>query len=277
MALHELSPSTMLKEFIRLYRLVDFEFNNNQTIPHKVYPPKPQHCLTFYPKDLEQVEFPESGMRIGNLRTVLNGLQTEVSHRFVGKSFLLFQVVFKPGALFRITGIPSYELTNSYIDAEIVFSKEIKSVNEKLLECKNYHQMVTVIENFLLDEINRKSLDQHRIDKVNNSLFSRDNVPAVDILASESCMSIRHYQRVFKERMGVSPKFFLKVKRFETAYQMKNKYPHLDWLTVAVHCGYYDYQHLVKDFKDLINKTPNEFCQIDLSAPERLFGNVDTF
>ena len=58
---------------------------------------------------------------------------------------------------------------------------------------------------------------------------------------------------------------------------MKNTLPHLDWLSLAIHNGYYDYQHLVKDYKDLTQKTPIEFHQIDLSAPEREFGVADTF
>lgn len=277
MVLQEFAPSYMLSDFIRTYRIVHFRFENFPALPCKAYPPRPEHCLSFYPKDLEYVEYTESNKKAGGTRAVLFGQQTEVSNRFVGNNFLLFQVVFKAGALYRMTGIPSQELTNLYIDAETIFSKEIKSINERLSACGHYNQMVAVVEAFLINEIRLKSKASSGIDLIMSSIFSKSTLPTVMNLAKDSCLSLRQYERLFKERMGVSPKYFLKVLRFENAFRMKNKYPNLDWLTVAYNCGYYDYQHLVKDYKDLTLKTPNEFHQIDLTAPERKFGMADTY
>ena len=129
MALFELQPSVALQEFIRVYRIVHFVFDSKATLPFKAYPPRAEHCLSFYPKDTETVSYTKSATKISNLKSVLMGQQSEITNRFVGNDFLVFQIVFRPGALFRITGIPSYELTNSYIDAETIFPKEIKNIN----------------------------------------------------------------------------------------------------------------------------------------------------
>ncbi|MEI6088319.1 MAG: helix-turn-helix domain-containing protein [Bacteroidota bacterium] len=277
MVLFEFSPSLRLTEYVRTYRLVQFHFETFHQAPCKPYPPKPEHCLTFYPRDCENVEYTESGKKTGKLNAVLFGQQTEVTNRFVGQDFLLFQIVFKPGALYRITGIPSYEITNSYLDAELFFTKEIKEVNNRLNECCNNIEMIRVIENFLLSQIKIKSNESHRIDRINDLMITNSSNRTVDWLAKESCLSIRQFERVFYERMGVSPKYFSKVARFENAFRMKNKYPNLDWLNIAMHCGYYDYQHLVKDYKSITLKTPTGFHQLDLSAPERVFGQADTY
>lgn len=277
MVLFEFSPSQRLTEYVRTYRLVQFHFETFHQAPCKPYPPKPEHCLTFYPRDCENVEYAESGKKTGKLNAVLFGQQTEVTNRYVGQDFLLFQIVFKPGALYRITGIPSYEITNSYLDAELFFTKEIKEVNNRLNECCNNIEMIRVIENFLLSQIKIKSNESHRIDKINDLMITNSSNRTVDWLAKESCLSIRQFERVFYERMGVSPKYFSKVARFENAFRMKNKYPNLDWLNIAMHCGYYDYQHLVKDYKSITLKTPTGFHQLDLSAPERVFGQADTY
>ena len=71
-----------------------------------------------------------------------------------------------------MTDIPSQELTNLYIDAETVFSKEIKS-NERLSACSHYPQMVAVVETFSLNEIRRKSADIHGIDLIITSIFPK--------------------------------------------------------------------------------------------------------
>lgn len=91
----------------------------------------------------------------------------------------------------------------------------------------------------------------------------------------EHCLSLRQYERKFVERMGVSPRYFSKVTRFENAFRMKNKEPHLDWLSIAIRCGYHDYQHLVKSYKEFTNQTPTHFHLLD--TPERKFGETDTY
>ena len=277
MVLSEFSPSPRLAEFVRVYRVVHFVFDDITKIPFKPYPPRPEHCLSFYPRDTETVEYINNGTKIRNLKAVLIGQQSEVTNRFVGKDFLVFQIVFSPGGLYRLTGIPSQQLNNCYFDAETIFEKDIKEVNDKLNDATNFNEMVVVIELFLLKQINRGVKEFHRLDQVSNLILKTDKILNVEWLAKESCLSLRQYERRFMERMGVSPSYFSKVVRFENAFRMKNKEPHLDWLSIAIRCGYHDYQHLTKDYKAFTNQSPTAFHLLDNTSPERKFGESDTY
>jgi AraC-like DNA-binding protein len=277
MVLSEFTPTASLQEFVRVYRLVQFVFDDGTNLPFKPYPPRPEHCLSFYPRDTETVEYASSGLRITNLKTVLIGQQHEVSNRFVGKDFLVFQIVFRPGALFRLTGIPSNQINNSYIDAETVFPSAIKEVNEKLHDALHFKEMVTIIESFLMNQIKRGIKDFHRLDLVSNFILASNETLHIDWLAKESCLSVRQFERKFIERMGISPKLFNKIVRFENAFRLKNTNPLQDWLSIAIQCGYYDYQHLVKDYKQFTNQTPTDFHILDNASPERVFGESDTY
>lgn len=277
MVLQEYTPHPALREFIRTYRLVHFSFGLHDALPFKLYPPRPEHCLTFYAQEKERVIYQQTGSSAGNLGVVLFGQQTEVTQRFVGRQFLLIQVVFAPGALYRMTGIPSTEITNQYIDAETVFSAHIKYVAEQINHCTDYRQMISVVDRFLLNELGRRTGDVHGIDLATAGLFNADTVPTVDKLAGMACQGIRQFERSFKTRMGVSPKYYLKVFRFENAFRMKNKYPQKDWLSIALHTGYHDYQHLARDYISLTGYTPREFHHIGLNGPERVFGEADTY
>lgn len=277
MVLQEYKPSLTIAEFIRTIRLVHYNYTSDGALPLKAYPPRPEHCLSFYARDCETVEYQHTGTKTGNLSTVLFGQQTEVTNRFVGNNFLLIQVVFKPGALFRLTRIPSPYLTNQYIDAQTIFSQEINYVNDKINESKRFTEMIQVVEDFLIREFKRSASAIHAIDIATTNLFSNDFITGVDELAKASYLSTRQFERQFKLRMGVSPKYFLKVMRFENAFRMKNKNPQADWFSIAISCGYYDYQHLARDYKDLTGLSPNLFHEIDSNAPERLFGEADTY
>ncbi|UYQ93190.1 helix-turn-helix domain-containing protein [Chitinophaga horti] len=276
LVLHEFTPSARLQNLIRVYRVINFKFERHLTIPPKPYPPRPEHCLSFYPRDTETAQYAHSGTTYEKIPVVLFGIQHEVSQRFVGHDFLLFQVVFRPGALYRITGIPSHELANCYLDATTIFNtNELKEVNEKLAATDNFREMINIVERLLGNM--KVCKDEHPMDTIGNLVLTADKPLSIDWLAKESCLSLRQYERKFLDRMGASPKYFQKVVRFENAFRMKNRYPQLDWLTIAVHCGYHDYQHLVKDYKTITGQTPRDFHLLDLSAPERVFGDADTY
>ncbi|MFC4262208.1 helix-turn-helix domain-containing protein [Ferruginibacter yonginensis] len=276
MVLSEFTPSLYLSPYVRVYRIVQFEIKGHD-LPFKAYPPRPEQCLSFYPKDTETVTYINEGTSFSKLRTVVMGQQTGVTHRFVGHNFLVFQVVFAPGGLFKMTGIPAALLNNCYLDASLIFSKDITCVNEQLFEAQNEQTMVSIVEQYLKQQLYKTKLVTHPIDMVAPKLLTLHDAFTIEQQARTACLSLRQYERKFVERMGVSPKYYQKIVRFEHAFRLKNKYPSLDWLSIAIRCGYHDYQHLAKDYKTLTQQLPNAFHEMDSAAPERLFGEADTY
>ena len=277
MVLLEFKPCSELRSLIRTYRIAHFVFGGSDALPFKPYPPKPEQCLSFYPFDTEEVHFEKSGRSARGLRMVLMGQHTELTHRFVGRNFLVFQVVFAPGGLFRLTGIPGNHLRNEYIDAASILSPEANYLNEQLAECLGYEMMAGLMDRFLVKEFRLTNRALHPLDITSRLLFSSDSMPSVEEAARSACMSVRQYERVFIERLGVPPGSYLRVVRFERAFRLRNNRPDMDWLTIALHCGYYDYQHLVRDYRAFTGTTPTGFHLLDLSSPERSFGQADTY
>jgi AraC-like DNA-binding protein len=270
--LKDFTPSLAVNDFVQLYRIVHLVFDKNNKVPFKAYPPRPEQCLAFYPFDTEKVKYATSGRLVQGLSSVLYGQFTEVTQRFIGHQFLVFQVIFFPGALYRLTGIPSTEITNEYMDAELVFSSGLREVNEKLFHAPSYHAMIAIVENFLLDLIKKQKRERRPIDLACRYLFRNDSMHSVDRLAKDACLSTRQFERNFKDRVGVNPKLYERIRRFDRAFRLKNSLPNLDWLHIAVECGYHDYQHLAKEYRDFTGLSPIAFHQLEDKAPERTFG-----
>lgn len=259
-----------------MYRIVHFRFEKGQPIPFKAYPPRPEQCLAFYPYDTEEVEYAASGRRIQHLPAVLYGQFTEVTNRVIGQHFLVLQVVFLPGALYRLTGIPATELTNQYLDARLVFSNTIRAINEQLYHAKSYDAMLSIVTNFIR-QLARQAKTQLPVDTAFSLLLEEDNTISIDELARQACLSVKQLERKCKERTGVNPKTYTRIIRFDNAFRLKNSSPRLDWLRIAVECGYHDYQHLVKAYKDFTGLSPTAFHEIESKAPERRFGLVEGY
>lgn len=277
MLLKEFIPSQDLQEFVRLFRIVHFVFDKNDPLPFKAYPPRPEHCLAFFPYDREQLEIANSNTKVENIPVILYGQPLCVTNRFVGREFLVFQVIFQPGALYRLTGIPAEQFTDEYIDAETIFSSSLREVNEQLFHARSYEAMLQTGHQFVKGLIKKVRKDLHAVDEMSQLLLKKDGNIAMDWLAKESCLSTRQFERKFKERTGIPPKLFARVIRFDKAFLLKNRFPEWDWLRIAVECDFYDYQHLAKTYKEFTGLSPAAFHEIESKSPERKFGLSETY
>jgi AraC-like DNA-binding protein len=270
--LKDFIPAPDVQEFVQLYRIVHLTFAAGEPIPFKAYPPRPEHCLVFYPFDTETAEYKNSGRIVKDIPVVLYGQFSEVTNRTIGQNFLAFQIVFYPGALYRLTGIPGTELTNEYMDAENVFSSELRNVNDLLFHAAGYPAMVDIADAFVRKLIKKYRKPKLLIDDAFTLLLRKNGTLSVDKLAKEACLSTKQVERRFKERAGVNPKLYTRIIRFDKAFRFKNSHPDFDWLRVALECDYHDYQHLVKDYKEFTGLTPAAFHEVENNAPERKFG-----
>ncbi|CAN5516587.1 helix-turn-helix domain-containing protein [soil metagenome] len=256
---------------------MDLEFAAGEPLPTKAYPPRPQQTLCFYPKEPEGNQFQNSN-KIVRLRTSLMGQQTITCHRHTPRNFMIFMVVFQPGILHRLTKIPADELNNCFLDAEFILGNELNFINEQLFHASSYTQMVAVVEKYLVSLIIKSRKTMHPVDKIGQLMQNMQNsnqYHSIDWFCQQACLSPRQFERKFKERMGVSPKHYARIIRFDRVFRMKNRYPEKDWLTLALYSGYHDYQHLVKEYQDFTGFTPNQFYALELKAPERRFGDVE--
>ena len=274
MLLNEIIPHPSLTEYVRLYRLMHFVFPPGTVIPAKAYTPRPEHCLQFFPSGKNEISYTNSGKTLTTKNAIISGQHTIINNRKLENIFLSIQVVFQPGALHRWLGIPSVQLTNILTDAEDIIGPKIALVNEQLFHAADYAAMIKIVELFLLDEFSKIKKPNHPVNDICMLMLKEEDRP-LDWFAKQAHLSHRQFDRKFHDSTGVNPKDFLKIIRFDKAFRMKNRFPDKDWLSIALHCGYYDYPHLSKAYQLFTGHTPPEFFKIDNQAPERLLGAAE--
>lgn len=276
MLLKDFLPDPSLRTFVRAYRIVHMRFDSHDPPPFKPYTPRPEQCLAFYPHDRERVDFACNGKSVSNIPVALIGQSLSVTNRHIHGHFMVVQILFQPGALFRLTGMPTREINESYMEADLVFSKEVHLVNEAFFHAASYTEIVQIANQFVQGLVRRSTKDSHAIDTVCQWMLL-DTSLSLDALAKKSFLSTKQFERKFVERTGVNPKMFARLVRFDKAFREKNLNPHRDWLTIAFDCNYYDYQHLVRDYKTFTGMKPTEFHFLESRAPERRFGLAEHY
>jgi methylphosphotriester-DNA--protein-cysteine methyltransferase len=74
-------------------------------------------------------------------------------------------------------------------------------------------------------------------------------------LARHFGMSTRQVERRFVERVGLTPKVFSRMRRFQSVFAaMENG--DASWAAAAAACGYYDQAHLIRDFREFAGEPP---------------------
>jgi AraC-like DNA-binding protein len=271
MIVKDILPSEPLKTYIQQYRLRHFIFKNGVTPTVKPFPPRPEQCLTFYVRGHETARYTNDRPEFKKPRSVISGQFTTRVDRYVSYPEVLMIIVdFKPGALHRLINMPFAEFADKDLDAETVLSPEIRRVNDRLNSAACYSEMIGIIECFFKDLI-KQSKEYHIIDQM-FSVIIKDPNYSIDWIAKNTCLSTRQLERQFHEKIGISPKAFVRVARFNQSYWMHLKNPKLSWFQIAIACGYTDYQHLVKEYKQFANTTPNHFFIEESTAPGRILG-----
>jgi AraC-like DNA-binding protein len=270
-------PSQILQPFIKDYLIAHFKFDQVNQVPPKSYPAHPYHGITFYIRGFAVAETPELDYREKSPRSVILGQTTyRLFYNITNSSeYLMVNVYFYPNALFRLFGIPMEELTHTIIDAEAVLGKGMRETNDKLAHSKSYEEVIGIINRFFESYLEKKNpQSKDHLEYVSQFIMNKPEDFNLEKMAGLSCLSNSQFERKFLQQVGVTPKFFSRICRFNKAAMLKEKYPEMDWLSIAIETGYFDYQHLAKDFKRFSGGTPVSMTDSYDSSPERWLGLI---
>jgi AraC-like DNA-binding protein len=264
-----LLPSPALQEFVRNYKILHLKFNNDFSIPFKHRPPKPEQGIVFYITGSVHLQ----NLNTGTLQTPapvsVFSHQIDKKRFQVTSEFFMFTIFLHPGVLHRLIGMPMVDLNQYYHDAELFFGTEVRTVNEQLAASTEYSSMVPIMERFLLTQFKRMKMSSS-VDTIANYLLADPTGFTLGTIARKACLSTKQFYRKFVERIGISPKFYSRITRFNHAYQYKIAHPKAYWSSIAQAFSYTDYHHLEKECKEFTGLTPNEWLKENQAAPERI-------
>jgi AraC-like DNA-binding protein len=269
MIFKEFHPSHDLRPIVEYYLMMHFNPKEGY-YPIKPYPTRIEQALVFFARGYIKAHHVESGTIKEIAHNALFGQQVSRLdfHPQWDEDFLMVMVVFKPGGLFRLLGIPSHELTAHFDDAESLLSAELRTVNDQVANALCHSEMIECVERYLIKKCRFLKREAHPLDRVAQILIERPQQFSLDWLSSQANLSARQFERKFVERIGIGPKLYSRISRFSQAFFFKQQHPEMDWLTIAIHHGYSDYAHLAKDFKQFAYTTPNVIIGQYAQRPE---------
>lgn len=173
----------------------------------------------------------------------------------------------RPGAARRVFGVPARELTDAAPPVELLWGGEGRELEQRLGAAGDLLERGAILERALLRRLDRGGADP-AADCLHAavSLVTRaGGRVAVGRLAEACGVGERRLERLFADRVGLGPKRFARVVRFQRAYRrLRRGEPQAQ---VALACGYFDQAHLLRDFRTFAGAPPRRVLASDPSNP----------
>jgi AraC-like DNA-binding protein len=252
------TPRHELKAFVRCYAQREIECDGTGFEQPNIA--SLEHILSFDFRDQTLMEFSD-GQSILLPRINVVGSQTLPSGcaRFSGR-FFAFGIFLKPLASWQLFRIPPGDLANRNIDGADILGKGMQFLWLALAESKAFAERVRVAEDYLLP-FALNALVRTSIMKSAQHMLRHKGAISIEGLANHTALSVRQYERRFADEMGLSPKLFARITRFQMALDAKRISPARTWLGVAHEFGYFDQMHMIRDFKNLGGGAPSQLSE----------------
>jgi AraC-like DNA-binding protein len=189
-------------------------------------------------------------------RAMLVGQMTRPLDMVPGGDLRIVGIKLAPWGAAAIVGEASSALRDRTIALSDVDPALLARSGERLEECRDDDQVRAVLDRALRARLEVGGGE--RLDRL--ASFARswcgNSRGSVDALARNAGCSARTLERRFDRFVGISPKEFSRIRRFQRALRLAREQPMLYWSTIAARAGYSDQSHLVRDFRQFAGRAP---------------------
>ncbi|PWC07345.1 hypothetical protein DF223_06910 [Mycetocola zhujimingii] len=181
-----------------------------------------------------------------------------------------FAIFLQPTALWSLFHVPPSAIAERHYEADDILGQSVRDLWHVLAERTGFVERVRAAEAFLLKETRTDSAELPSTAAA-SSIVRTGGQTVIQDLAGQLHIGVRQLERLFLRDLGISPKRFARVARFQTALDTRVRHPETSWLNIAVNAGYHDQMHLVHDFRALAGYAPQHtFQRLGDSRPAAL-------
>lgn len=176
-------------------------------------------------------------------------------------------VKFRPLGITKITGINMEYMADQIIPAEDIWGNELELLCDQMQSASSLEQTISVLEKFLVKKYLNTSL-HYRVENAQNALTlitSTNGTLDVKTLQSKTNTSRKTLERTFEHYLGISPKLYSRIVRFNAVKEVLDSKLVIPNLTAVAHdFGFYDSSHFAADFKRFSGITPSAYLKSGL-------------
>ncbi len=254
------APAPGLASFVRFYIHRRAQIGGGVVIAHPV-PARATSMIEFDFGDQVDVCYSNQPGPVKSAASVVVGPQTwrRVEMRLQG-SLESFVIIFQPDGLHRLFSIPMHSLTDQDYDAHSVLGSFATQARQRSGEASSFEERVSFVDALLLRQAQRAKRFDGISAAAQQIMLSGGQVD-MRTLAGTANLGMRQFERRFLNQVGMRPKLFARISRFEAALDHKARSETNSWADVAHRFGYHDQMHMIHDFSEFTSETPTRILR----------------
>lgn len=235
------SPASALACYIAYYWMVSWDLCGRQ--PHLQ----------------ETLPHPNVYLVLEENRLQISGVSTCKFTRLLQGQGFAIGVKFKPGGFRPFLNSPVSSLTNRVVAASEVFSPAGDELEEVLISASGENERVDAFEDFFLHRAPAPDTNVQLADRLVGEILRQPRIRTVEDLAAQTGIGKRSLQRLFREYVGVAPKWVIQRYRLHDLVDRLEAGVQPNWSDLALELGYFDQAHLIHEFKAITGYTPANY------------------
>jgi AraC-like DNA-binding protein len=197
----------------------------------------------------------------GRMGSGVSGVRSEFALLDTSRPFSAIGVHFKPGGGFPFFAPPAGELQDLGVRLDALWGAFATDLRDQLLEADSFNSRFRILERALLEKssgrLRRNPAVCYALNEFGRTSHARSVAEVTDCVG----LSARRFIELFRNQVGLTPKVFCRIRRFQKVLRTVEKQRDVDWTNVALSCGYFDQAHFIHDFRAFSGINPSTYLR----------------
>lgn len=200
----------------------------------------------------------EDGSVIQNPIIGVSGFYSQVRKYDSHADVCMLIIGFKPTGLQRLFDFPVDELSDKNVSLADIFPNDYVELLERLYSARSWDRRIEIIESFLSKKLEPENT-YGELDKMVEYLFHTGGTKRVKEIAAQFYLTEKTLRRRFVNGIGISPKMFTKLIRFQKGLRLMSEDQDLNLGEIAHELEYFDQAHFIHEFTAFYGRSPKHF------------------
>lgn len=228
----------------------------------RVFPDGSSHLMINLGEEPRQVFDLEQPDRVTDYRHAwVSGVHTRYLVIDARRGSSLLGAQFRPGGLTPFMPVPPGELRDRVIELDQLLGSIAHDARDALIEAPTPREKFRVFERFLLRRARGRFARSRAVAHALERFHRTPHLATVDSVARELGLSHKQFIARFRAEVGITPKRFCRIRRFQRVITSLERQEAVDWPDLACACGYFDQAHFIGEFREFAGLNPTAYLR----------------
>lgn len=258
-------PSSFFNTIIEEYVLRTITVKEGTELV-KFMPCRYTNSIDFYIGDTYDTIDLKSGELKAFSHCTIRGPRTHKKNKiFIKGNFRCFSIRFTSTGIYQLLDIPMDQFCNEAVDALLVYPEVFRELTERLMGCNDIQSCIFLAEDYLTNKFKPRKSASPIVSNLASKIVASANTVPLTSLYKQMALCTRQLERNFVKEIGLTPKMYGSIVRFEKVMKHKLLHTNKKWTEIAYEHNYADQMHMVKDFHRFLNISPSNFSPEDFA------------